>query len=189
MLMGGNICVYRSHIDWKQSWFQFHQVAQLSHTEVSLRSRISRDHVLILKRRHMLTCQIWKINLNVVNIAYWSQLKMELKMEKFINILKPLKKTKVILFPSRLLPCKQNCVHYTLYTTNTDRLRPWDLGHMKDTDVYWLVKMRDWGFPLQQRLSASGPGIPPSFTCTNSSFEFYLDSLKCFKKCFKKSKI
>ena len=35
---------------------------------------------------------------------------------------KALKKTNLVLFPGRILPCKQHCVHYTrLYTTNTHR--------------------------------------------------------------------
>ena len=43
-----------------------------------------------------------------------------------------------------ILPCKQNCVQYTTsYTTNTHRLKPWDPGYMKNTDVNWRMKVSD----------------------------------------------
>ena len=44
---------------------------------------------------------------------------------KIMKKFKALKKTKIVFFPGRILPCKQTCVQYiTLYTTNTHRLRP-----------------------------------------------------------------
>ena len=47
------------------------------------------------------------------------------------------------------------CVHCkALHITHTHRLRPWDSGHIIDTDVIWCVKMRDWMIPLHHRLSA-----------------------------------
>ena len=39
------------------------------------------------------------------------------------------------------------------YNTLYHCLRPWDPGHMKDTDVNWRGKVKDWGIPLQHRLS------------------------------------
>ena len=46
----------------------------------------------------------------------------------FFFFFKALKTTELASFPGRILPCEQNCLHYTiLYTTNTN-LRRWDQG-------------------------------------------------------------
>ena len=87
--------------------------------------------------RHILTCQFWIVNL-------YSQLILSNNTKSSKNV-KPLKKTQLISFLSRILPWKQQCVHYTTFhTTNTHRLRSWDSGHMKDTDVNWCLKKKTW---------------------------------------------
>ena len=102
------------------------------------------------------------------------------KNKKSSKNLKSLRKTKLFLFPSRIQPCKQNCMQYTaLYTTNTHRLRRWN---QEDTAVTQCERVRIWGISLQHRLSAQrwagDISIQPSFRCTNSLFVLSLDSWK-----------
>ena len=82
-----------------------------------------------------------------------------LKINLYEEKPKALKKTKLILFASRILPCKQNCVQYKHFTpqipTGTDRGIH---GVSKGTDVDWCGKVRGWGIPCNTEcLPNAGP--------------------------------
>ena len=87
-------------------------------------------------------------------------------------------------------------MHYTtLYATNTIRLRPWNPGYRKDTNVNWSLKARAWwGIRLQHRLSVqrSADGIDMWLTfshpCVQIVYLGYIWILRNVdKKCFFKS--
>ena len=68
--------------------------------------------------------------------------------------LKAQKKTKLVLFPSRIFSCQHNCLQYTtVYTTNTHGLWWWDPSPLHNTSA--LIGVRKWRIenPLQHRLS------------------------------------
>ena len=114
---------------------------------------------------------------------YFYELILTKQIKKSSKSLKALKNTKLVLFPSRILPCKHSCVQYTtLYTINTHRLRRRDQSYSKRHRL--VCKSGDQEVPLQRRLSAQRwaqcfASIQPSFSCTNSLLGFSLDSYKC----------
>ena len=78
-----------------------------------------------------MTFHFWKINL--YKGIYSLLISIENKKNK--SNFKALKKIKLLLFPGRILPCKQNSLQYvykTLYH-KFPRLRQWDQSLLQDT--------------------------------------------------------
>ena len=66
---------------------------------------------------------------------------LTIKNTKKTKKIKALQKTKLVLFPSCILSCKQEWVHYT--KTFWHKYPP--TNHRKDTTLNWCLKVRTWG--------------------------------------------